>query len=167
MRGNKHDRHRFWLVALMLLHDLSSVRYSRFYYHLTLVCNTCQVLTMANRELLYIALRISVVGTDLILGKSLFCGLTLCSSYYSVTWSYIAGLMKPFWLFLVEEFKDITNSSRTSSTHHNSESEILMMHDNIILYNLLCIPRPRLADVLENHTDWSLYFDRVTSCGVL
>ena len=30
--------------------------------------------------------------------------------------------------FPVDEFKDITNSSCTSSTHDNSESEILMMH---------------------------------------
>ena len=33
--------------------------------------------------------------------------------------------------FPVEEFKDITNSSRTSSTHHNSESELLMMDRSI------------------------------------
>ena len=30
-------------------------------------------------------------------------------------------------LFPVDEFKDITNGSRTSSTHHNSESELLLM----------------------------------------
>ena len=63
---------------------------------------------------------------------------------------------------IILRLDESNNSGSTSATHHQGKY-IKLYVCNVL--DKLCLSR--LADFLENHTDWSLYFDRVTSCGVV